>query len=214
MIRLMFSGIIHHVGRVCERRETPSGLRLVIESSGWGRRIDLGESIAVNGCCLTVAEIGAGPESFIRVSFDVIPQTLRMTTLGELRTDSRVNLEGSVTADTLLSGHIVQGHVDATGDVGEILQKQGEHRVRINTAREYMELVVDKGSIAVNGVSLTVAETGPDWFEVALIPTTLRLTTLGELKTGMRVNLESDCLARMVVNFLKRSEIGKAGFVR
>lgn len=159
-----------------------------------------GESIAVNGCCLTIADTSE-PGCLI---FDVVNQTLAATTLGTLSRGDRVNLEHAVTPTTLMGGHIVQGHIDAVGTVHHVDQSSGAWRVRIDVPRQLMEAIVEKGSIAVDGVSLTVAAAGDTWFDVALIPTTLRDTTLISLTQGMRVNLETDYLAKTVVNWLQR----------
>lgn len=197
----MFTGIIQHLGRVASVERNSFGAALIIDGCGWQHAPAVGDSIAVNGCCLTVAEL---TERGLR--FDVIRQTLEVTALGELTIGSHVNLEHAVTPQTMLGGHIVQGHVDGVGTVRRMDQTPAEHRLQIGVPRDgLMECIVEKGSIAVNGVSLTVAAAGSDGFEVALIPTTLRLTNLGELRQGDRVNLETDYIAKIVVNWLRRS---------
>jgi riboflavin synthase len=135
-------------------------------------------------------------------------QTLSVTTLGELRGGDRVNLEHAVTPTGMLGGHVMQGHVDGVGLVRQALRSADGHRLRIAPPTpQAMRLIVDKGSIAVNGVSLTVAAVGDDWFDVALIPTTLALTNLGSLREGDQVNLEYDYLAKVVVNWLERRNV-------
>jgi riboflavin synthase alpha subunit len=141
-----------------------------------------------------------------RLRFDVIQQTLRMTTLGGLQAGDRVNLEPAVTPSTMLSGHIVQGHVDGVGLVRAVTNLPSERRLRIEPPAHLMEYIVDKGSIAADGVSMTLAERGDSWFELALIPTTIEKTTLGIVGQGDRVNLEADCVVKTVVSWLKEKK--------
>jgi len=192
----MFTGIVQHLGRVAAFDRNDFGARLRVDPCGWQHRPSHGESIAVNGCCLTVA--GSSFE------FDVIRQTLEVTALVRLAVGDRVNLEHAVTPTTMLGGHIVQGHVDGVGLVSRVVSDPTQWRLRITPPVLLMEEIVEKGSVAVSGVSLTVAATGADWFEVALIPTTLELTNLGLLKVGDVVNLETDYIAKVVVNYLRR----------
>lgn len=201
----MFTGIIQHMGRIAQIKPAEGGRSLLIDSSGWTHRPNEGESIAVNGCCLTLAP--NPPESkanTLNLRFDVIHQTLRLTTLGELAVGDAVNLEHAATPTTLLGGHIVQGHVDGVGVVLDVDRGGGEWRVRIESSDALTELMVAQGSICIDGVSLTVADLGQNWFDVALIPMTLRLTNLSRLVSGSRVNLEVDCIAKIVVSWLKR----------
>ncbi len=137
----------------------------------------------------------------------MIHQTLGLTTLGELVVGDPVNLEPAVTPTTLLSGHVVQGHIDGVGLVGAVESAGNDRRLRIEPPQELMEYIIPRGSIAVDGVSLTVAELGGSFFEVALIPTTLDLTTLGRAEQGQRVNLETDYLVKTVVHWLSRRRI-------
>src|SRR5438552_6979827 len=228
----MFTGIIQQLGDVASVQANDFGVLMRIDPCGWAHRPALGDSIAVNGCCLTVADDvtpasrrvpaagssglmqpadsseisprgrGGSPRDFL--CFDLIQQTLAVTTLGGVKPGDSVNLEHAVTPSTLLGGHIVQGHVDGVGTVVNIVADTSQHRLRISAPPDLMPCIVEKGSIAVDGVSLTVAAAGPDWFEAALIPTTLRLTTLGLLRVGSRANLETDYLAKTVVNYLRR----------
>jgi riboflavin synthase alpha subunit len=198
----MFTGIIQHLGRVVAIEPGDSGAVLRIDQSGWNHLPAEGDSVCINGCCLTVAT-GADPR-VSELQFDVVPQTLRMTTLGDLRAGDPVNLEHSVTPTTLMGGHIVQGHVDGVGVVRDVNTSGGEWRVRIAPPAALMEFIVEKGSVAVDGVSLTVANLLPDSFEVVLVPTTLRLTTLSRLGPGSRVNLEADYIAKTVVSWLRQ----------
>ncbi len=194
----MFTGIIQHCGRVRLSEPSPAGRRLVIDAGGWAHRPTRGESIAVNGCCLTMA--GDGHE----LVFDVISQTLSCTTLGDLVVGSQVNLEACVTPTTLLSGHLVQGHVDAVAPVLKVSNIGADWRLQIGIPPAIAGFVISKGSIAVDGVSLTVAELEANSFEVALIPTTLELTSLGSLRAGDRVNLEADMVVKTIVATVRR----------
>lgn len=188
----MFTGLVEHVGTVRASHVTPSGRRLEVHVEGWPADPVTGESISVSGCCLTLVAHAAGS-----LLFDVIPQTLSCTTLGDHAAGDPVNLERSVRAHGLLGGHLVQGHVDGVGTVLAVDRDRG-WRVRVRPPVPVQALMVDRGSVTVDGVSLTVAAVGPDWFEVALIPETLQRTTLRELQPGDRVNVEADVLAKMV----------------
>ena len=196
----MFSGIVQRRGMVVAVEPCDFGQALDIDAGGWDYRPSPGDSIAVNGCCLTVAGTTGGV-----LRFDVIRQTLDMTTLGSLAVGDGVNIEPAVTPQTLLSGHLVQGHVDGVGVVRQVTANESERRLRLEPPPALMEYIVDKGSIAVDGVALTVAELGDTWFDVALIPTTIEQTTLGEVDEGHRVNLETDCIVKTVVSWLKRN---------
>ncbi|MCP4758247.1 MAG: riboflavin synthase [Planctomycetes bacterium] len=189
----MFTGLIQHMGSIESRTSTDAGDRLSIDPQGWQYQPSIGASIAVDGCCLSLVEARGS-----RWFFDVIPQTLRVTTLGSLAVGDPVNLEHAAVADTLLGGHLVQGHIDCTGVLESAGQRGDEYRCRIEFDSEYAPLLVSRGSVAISGVSLTVADLGPGWFEVALIPTTLRDTTLGCLRSGDSVNLEFDVFAKMI----------------
>jgi riboflavin synthase len=190
----MFSGIVTDVGTVERMAPQQGGARLTIRPHALPvDELARGESIACSGCCLTVAERGGG-----LVSFDAVPETLSRTTIGSWRAGARVNLERSLAVGDRLGGHLVQGHVDAVGEVmARTAEGQGA-RLVISLPAAIAALVAEKGSIAVDGVSLTVARAGRDRFEVALIPETLARTTLGEAGPGTRVNLEADVVARHV----------------
>ncbi len=194
----MFTGIVRRVGVVVASGPAPFGRTLVLDPGDWEHRPRPGDSVAVNGCCLTATGDG-GP-----LRFDVIRQTLDVTALGDLRAGDLVNLESPVTPATPLGGHLVQGHIDGAGTVTEVVATPSERRLRIALPEALRDLVVDKGSIAVDGVSLTVAALAGTWFEVALIPTTIRCTSLGRLEKGRRVNLETDYVVKSVVSWLKR----------
>ncbi|KAA0216009.1 MAG: riboflavin synthase [Leptolyngbya sp. PLA3] len=195
----MFTGLIHGMGLIRERLDRESVSRLIIDVGDWAEEPRLGDSVAVNGCCLTVADVGPHRELF----FDVIPQTLARTTLGRLGSGRKVNIEASATPETVLGGHIVQGHVDGVGTVARVI-RQGEYRVVVQVPSELMQYMVPRGSVAVEGVSLTLAEVDPRacTFDIALIPTTLEKTNLSDLEAGDPVNLEADVIAKTVVHYL------------
>ncbi len=200
----MFTGLVEAMGQVVVVRDTPTGRRLEIDPGVWGHQPALGASIAVSGCCLTVVETVGG-----RFAFDVVHRTLEVTTLGDLAVGSRMNLEKSATLETLLGGHLVQGHVDAVGTIREI-DEGDDWRVRIAAPPEVASHLVDRGSITVDGVSLTVARVlrdadgRVDGFEVALIPETLARTTLADLRVDDRVNLEADAMSKMIASHVER----------
>lgn len=195
----MFTGLVQAVGTIAERGPAGPAERFVIDAGAWGYRPAPGESISVSGCCLTVAAAAGA-----RWAFDAVPETLRVTALGGLRPGARVNLEHAARADTLLGGHVVQGHVDGVGTI-ERVETAPEWRLRVRPPAALMEFMVPKGSVCIEGVSLTLAKVDPSagWFEVALIPTTLEKTTLADLTPGSRVNVETDIFARTVVHWLK-----------
>ncbi len=196
----MFTGLIQTVGIIRERLETDAGVRLVVDPGPWDERFSAGESIAVDGCCLTLVEREKAGE----LLFDVIPETLSLTTIGDLHPGHRVNLERSATPTTLLGGHIVQGHVDGIAEV-ESIKTEGEYRIRFHLLESLMPYLTPKGSIAVSGVSLTLAAVDVEQsaFEVALIPTTLDETNLADLKPGSCTNIECDAMAKTVVHYVK-----------
>lgn len=190
----MFTGIVEERGRV----RSASG-RLEIETGGVAADVAVGDSLAINGVCLTVTERTDG-----RLAFDLAEETLRRTTLGALAPGDPVNLERPVNLLSRLGGHLVQGHVDGVADVLEVEPGEGGATLRIRMPAGIEPYVVDKGSIAVDGVSLTVASVDDGAFTVALIPHTLAATTLGTVGPGDRVNLEVDVLAKYVESLLGR----------
>jgi riboflavin synthase len=195
----MFTGLIEQQGSVHAVHGTPTGARLVIDAAGWPRHPRDGESIAVNGCCLTLVSVDDG-----LLSFDAIPQTLARTTLGDFKVGDRVNLERSLAFGAPVGGHLVQGHVECVASVISVSRAGGEWRTRVGVPAEVLAMLVERGSVAVDGVSLTVAACGPGWFEVALIPETLERTTLRERLEGSRVNIEPDVMARMIAAEVRR----------
>jgi len=198
----MFTGLIQHVGRVLASTELAGGRRLSVDAAAWRHRPGHGESIAVSGCCLTIADGDSAAQG--RLEFDVIQRTLEATAIGALQRGGRVNLEHAVTPTTMLGGHIVQGHVDGVGLVSRVKRSDAEHRLWVDVPEELRDCIIDIGSIALNGVSLTVAEVTKTGFGVALIPTTLAQTNLGDLAEGDRVNIETDYVAKTVVHWLRR----------
>jgi len=195
----MFTGIVETVG-VIEKIEPGADLtRLVIDAESIADGVKLGHSVAVNGVCLTVTSLLDG-----RFSFEAIPETLQRTNLGDLELGSRVNLERAMRAGDRLDGHIVQGHVDGVGIVRAVIQDGNDVRLQVDCDPELADCVVEKGSIAIDGVSLTVAALLPTGFEVALIPHTLEVTTLSERRIHDRVNLEVDVLGKYVKRYLER----------
>lgn len=192
----MFTGLVQAMGEVIEAQTGPAGLRLRIQSPGWTPAD--GDSISVSGVCLTQS----GPSSGGILTFTAVPETLAATTLGTLRPGGRVNLERSMAVGDLMGGHSVQGHIDAVGTV-ERVQPAPDYRIFIRPPAAFMKFVVPKGSIAVDGVSLTIAGVEPATFNIALIPTTLAKTTVSALKPGDPCNLESDILARTIVHYLE-----------
>jgi riboflavin synthase len=192
----MFTGIVEQVGTVTAVDEEADGRRLRVSAPGIGG-LDVGASIAVNGVCLTVVE-----RADDAVSLDVVPETLHRTNLGELAMSSPVNLERPMAADGRFDGHVVQGHVDGTGTVASIRDDDGTV-VRVEPQLELLRHIVEKGSITIDGVSLTVVGVDETGFEVALIPHTLEVTTLGLRNVGDTVNLETDVLAKYVEKLVR-----------
>ncbi|WP_370329610.1 riboflavin synthase [Mycolicibacterium hippocampi] len=194
----MFTGIVEELGEVVGRDNLGDSARLVIRGPIVTSDAGHGDSIAVNGVCLTVVDVLADG-SF---SADVMDETLNRSSLRGIDVGSRVNLERAAALSSRLGGHIVQGHVDGTGHV--LSRSPSEHWtvVRIALPAELSRYVVQKGSITVDGVSLTVSGLGDDWFEISLIPTTLDLTTLGRAEVGAPVNLEVDVIAKYVERLL------------
>ena len=193
----MFTGIVEELGTVEAVEEQEDALRLSIRAGTVLEGTGLGDSISVNGCCLTVAATADGVWTA-----DVMQETLDKTSLRGVRPGDRVNLERAVTADKRLGGHIVQGHVDGVGEIRRRERSEHWEVVEVSLPDGLGRYLVDKGSITVDGVSLTVVEAGDDSFTVSLIPETLARTTLGLRQPGDRVNLEADVLAKHVEKLL------------
>jgi riboflavin synthase len=189
----MFTGIVREIGSVVAATGGEEGVRLRIEAPAIAPHVEVGGSVAVNGVCLTAESVEGGT-----LTFHAVPETLSRSTLGELGRGALVNLEPALRAGDAMGGHIVQGHVDGVGRVQSI-EFEGEGlRVIVEAPAEILRYCVEKGSVAVEGVSLTIAELHDDAFGVALIPHTISETTLARLVPGRRVNLEVDVLAKYV----------------
>lgn len=186
----MFTGIVETCGEVVAMKPVETGAELWVASPFVGE-VALGESVANNGACLTVTEVRDGA-----MRFDLLHETLRLTNLGDLRPGDPVNLERSLRVGDRLSGHFVQGHVDACAEVVGYERSGQDHRFTVALPPEFAHLIVHKGSICVDGISLTVAELHPDRFVLWIIPHTHEVTNLHSVKTGSRVNLEFDLLAK------------------
>jgi riboflavin synthase len=193
----MFTGIIEELGRVRSIEKRGEGARLVVEARTVTKGTQEGDSIAVNGVCLTAIDVREG--SF---AADGSRETLQRSTLGRLRSGSAVNLERAVTPATRLGGHIVQGHVDARGRFLHAEEHGGSWTVRIGYPPEMARYLVFKGSVAVEGISLTVAGLADEYFEIAVIPKTWAVTNLSELRPNTEVNLEADIIAKYVERIL------------
>jgi riboflavin synthase len=193
----MFTGIIEELGRVRSVEMKGENSRIVIEAHTVIEDTRLGDSIAVNGVCLTALDLTQ--DSF---AADVSRETLDRTTLGRLKSDAPVNLERAVTPATRLGGHIVQGHVDARGQFVSAVDHGGSWTVRISYPSEIARYLVFKGSVAVEGISLTIANLADDYFEIAVIPKTWEVTNFSQLRPGDAVNLEVDVIAKYVERIL------------
>lgn len=194
----MFTGLVEGLGRLARLQPEGAALRLTISPpAALLSSVAIGDSIAINGCCLTVVEIAAG-----RWSFQAGPETLARTNLGRLVLDDRVNLERSLPVDGRLGGHFVQGHIDGIGHVGSIMPAGEWLTLWIRVGETLSQQMVSKGSVAVDGVSLTVVDVERDRFSVALIPHTLAMTTLGMRQPGDAVNIETDLIGKYVQKLL------------
>jgi riboflavin synthase len=197
MIRDMFTGIVERTLRIAAVADGPAFRRLTLVSP-W-TDVKHGESIAINGCCLTVAEIAGGS-----LGFDVIDETLGKTNLGSLAPGDEVNVERSLRVGDRIDGHFVQGHIDGTARLIDVASTAEEWRLTIEAPPALAKYLVPKGSVAIDGVSLTIAALDGSNFQVALIPTTLSLTTLGSRSVGWMFNLETDVFSKTIVSYLER----------
>lgn len=196
----MFTGLVEELGTVLWIRATDRGTQLQIAAEHIAQDVHTGESIAVNGCCLTVSSHRAE-----QITFDLLAETLERTNLKTLRRDSLVNLERPLAANARLGGHFVQGHIDCAARVVAFAQERGgDHRLEVELPPDFAHYLAPKGSIAINGISLTVAEILPRSFAVWIIPHTRRATNLSNASAGDLVNLEFDILAKYVERMLAR----------
>lgn len=208
----MFAGIVEAVGRVVRVGPSPRAAavaaparRLDVEAPGLLAELALGASVAVNGVCLTLTERGPGGGSF-----EVVPETWHNTNLRGLRAGDAVNLERSLRLGDRIDGHFVQGHVDGVGTVERVERAGGEWKLWVTAAEQLLPAIVPKGSVALDGVSLTVVDVAQTRFSVVLIPTTLERTVLGRRPAGALVNIETDILARLVLSRLAALGLGAA----
>jgi riboflavin synthase len=189
----VFTGIVEEAGRVESLERTSGRARLVVRAPRLAPEVRIGDSVAVNGACLTVTSVKED-----RLTFDVVPESLGKTTLGALRAGSAVNLEGALRVGDRLSGHFVTGHVDGVGEVSSVREEGGQVTVRVRAPGSVAPFLLEKGSITMDGVSLTLFDVAEPSFSVALVPHTLAATTLPGLRPGSKVNLEADLLARWI----------------
>ncbi len=197
----MFTGLIQDVGQIQAIEPAGGGFRLTISTRLDLGSIKTGDSIAVDGVCLTV--VGRSGAAF---TAEVSPETLRRSTLASARQGFPVNLETALRMSDPLGGHLVSGHVDGTGEIREVIPEGNSWRYRFQAPRDISRYLIEKGSVAVDGISLTVAECGEEEFTASVIPHTARSTTLGKKKAGDRVNLENDLIAKYVEKFLRPRE--------
>jgi riboflavin synthase len=195
----VFTGIVRELGRVVSVEAGGGGVAVVVEAPSTAADLSTGDSISINGVCLTAEKVTDG-----RVSLHAVPETLARSTLGELVADDSVNVEPALRAGEPLGGHYVQGHVDAVGRIQSVEAEGDGLRVFVEAPPDVLRYLVEKGSVTVDGVSLTVAALSEDAFAVALVPHTLEATTLSTLQPGRKVNLEVDVLAKYVERLLQQ----------
>jgi riboflavin synthase alpha subunit len=199
----MFTGIVRERGCVVRAEGGPGGLSLELEAPETAALSAVGDSVSIGGACLTVTSVADG-----RLTFHAVPETLERSSLGRLEPGADVNLEPALRAGDPLGGHYVQGHVDAVGTVRSLESEGDGARLWVDAPPEVLRYCVDKGSITVEGVSLTIAELDGDGFAIALVPHTLEATTLGALAAGEPVNLEADVLAKYVERLVRADDTG------
>jgi riboflavin synthase alpha subunit len=193
----VFTGIIRERGRVAAVERGAEGVRLRLEAPATAGQVAIGDSVSVNGVCLTAVTVDDGA-----LAFDAVPETLRRSSLGQLEPGDEVNVEPALRVGDPLGGHYVQGHVDGVGRIRSVASEGDDVRVWIDAAQELLRYFVEKGSVTVEGVALTVTDVDADGFAVALVPHTLAVTTLASLAAGDPVNLEVDVLAKYVERLL------------
>jgi len=195
----MFTGLVQALGILLVSTDSDAGKRLTVSLAELADApIQPGDSVCVSGVCLTVVKVANG-----NVHFDVVTETLRRSTLGVKKVQDRVNLELSLRGDSFVGGHFVQGHVDAMASVAAVNKDPGDWRITFQVPDEVIPFIIPKGSVAVDGVSMTIADVKVNKFTLAVIPTTLHKTTLSNLEVGDKVNVETDILARTVVHYLQ-----------
>jgi len=199
----MFTGIIEYLATVKKLSVKAGGAELLLDIRGFGDGLKLGESIAINGVCLTVKEAKGTV-----AGFDVSSETLKKTTLGKLRNAEKVNIERALRVGDRLGGHFVTGHVDGIGIIKEKKQYADQCKMNFSVEKRFTDMMIEKGSVAVDGISLTIVDVVGGVFSVALIPYTLTLTTMGFKKVGDQVNIEIDMLGKWVKKILKKENDG------
>ena len=199
----MFTGIIEYLATVNKLSVKAGGAELLLDIRGFGKDFKLGESIAINGVCLTVKEVKGTV-----ASFDVSSETLKKTTLGKLRNTEKVNIERALKVGDRLGGHFVTGHVDGIGTIKDKKQSADQCTMSFSVEKRFTDMMIEKGSVAVDGISLTIVDVVGGVFSVALIPYTLTLTTMGFKKVGDQVNIEIDMLGKWVKKILKKENDG------
>lgn len=201
----MFSGIVDRKGKVTAADPTAGGVCLALSAGDYWQDVATGASIAIDGVCLTITGVDGDT-----ATFDIIAETLRRSTLGGLRVGSMVNLQKSLRAGDTIDGHFVQGHIDAVAEICRVEESPQESKWWFSLPPDVMEYIIPKGSVTIDGISLTIADREEEAFSVALIPTTLERTTIGQKKVGDRVNIETDILARTIVQHLRNITGGSA----
>lgn len=202
----MFTGIIEHLGKVKQVKLQASSAIIVVDVGPLSDDVNPGDSIAINGACLTVTQIKDS-----EVYFDVSTETLSKTTIGRLKTSDNINIERSLKMGDKLGGHFVTGHVDGVGVINKVESEPGQCTVWFSVSEELTNMMIKKGSVAVDGISLTIVEIRDGLFSVALIPYTLEATTLGFKKAGQKVNIETDMLGKWVKRILTVNESTTSG---
>lgn len=202
----MFTGLIAELGKVNKINRGPRSLQLTINAPKMATSVRLGDSVAVNGACLTIVDF-IGSE----LTADVMPETVKLTTIGKLKIGDAVNLEKTLTLQDGLDGHLVSGHVEGIGIITSTQEDDIAVLVTVRCAPEVTNYIVLKGSVAIDGISLTVTDVGEDYFTVSIIPHTAKATTLGMKKKGDEVNIETDLLAKYVEKLLRKQQEKNAG---
>ena len=202
----MFTGIIEYLGKVKQVKLQADSAIIVVDIGPLSADVSLGDSIAINGACLTVTQIKDSD-----VYFDVSTETLNMTAIGKLKTSDKVNIERSLKMGDLLGGHFVTGHVDGVGTINKVENEPGQCTVWFSVSNELANMMIKKGSVSIDGISLTIVEIREGLFSVALIPYTLEVTTLGFKKAGEQVNIETDMLGKWVKRILTTNDSTTSG---
>jgi riboflavin synthase len=195
----MFTGLIEALCTIKSVRRSTDAIQLTVDLGRLADETEVGDSIAINGVCLTIAQLTANV-----ASFDVSPETLKKSTLGKLKQGSQVNVERAVKAGDRLGGHIVEGHIDGTATITQIARRGDFANIKFSTGPELLDQMVPKGSVAVDGISLTIADLDKNSFGAAVIPETLKKTTLGKAKIGDYVNIETDIIVKTIKKQLNK----------